>query len=100
MKVFKTLLAAILGIGLLIGAGAASATPMMNMTKPEVQSSVQAVDYRHHRHHRNWHAPRHHRHHWKPHRSYRGHSWRGHHRGWYKHHRHHPRYRHHRYYRA
>ena len=100
MKIFKTLLAGILGIGLLIGAGAASATPMMNMTKPEVQSSVQTVDYRHHR---NWHGQRHHRHHhWKSHRSHRSHYWRGHHRGWYKHHRHHPHYRHHRhhYYRA
>jgi len=59
MKVFKTLLAGILGVGLLLGAGAASATPIMNMTKPEVQSSVQTVGYRHYRH---WHDPRHHRH--------------------------------------
>lgn len=102
MKIFKTLLAGILGLGLLIGAGAASATPMMNMSKPEVQSSVQTVHYRRH-HHRHWHGPRHHRHHhWNSHRSYRSHYWRGHHRGWYKHHRHHPHYRHHRhhYYRA
>ncbi|NLS20097.1 hypothetical protein HGP16_26535 [Rhizobium sp. P40RR-XXII] len=91
MKIYQSLLAALLGVGLLIGAGAASAAPMMNMTKPEVQSSVQTVHYRRH-----WHGPRHHRpHYWGSHRSYRSHYWRGHHYGWYKHRHHH----HHRYYR-
>ncbi|AYG69379.1 MULTISPECIES: hypothetical protein [unclassified Rhizobium] len=93
MKILKSLLAPLLGVGLLIGAGAASAAPMMSMTKPEVQSSVQTVGYHHRRH---WHGPRHHRpHHWGSHRSYRSHYWRGHHYGWYKHRHHH----HHRYYR-
>lgn len=58
MKIFKNLLAALLGIGPLIGAGAASAAPMMNMVKPEIQSSVQTVRYHHRRH---WHGSRHHR---------------------------------------
>ena len=94
MKIFNNLLAAFLAVGLMIGAGAASAAPMMNMTKPEVQSSVQTVRYHHRRH---WHGSRHPRHHhWKSHRSYRSHYWRGHHYGWYKHRHHH---RHHRYYR-
>lgn len=94
MKIFKSVLAPLLGIGLLIGASAASAAPMMNMAKPEVQSSVQTVRYHHRRH---WHGPRHHRpHHWRSHRSYRSHYWRGHHRGWYKDRHHHS---HRRYYR-
>jgi len=93
MKIFKSLLASLLGIGLLIGAGAASAAPIANMTKPEIQSSVQPARYHHRRH---WRGHRHHRpHHWRSHRSYRSHYWRGHHRGWYKN-RHHG---HHRYYR-
>ncbi len=90
MKIFKSLLAPLLSVGLLIGAGTVSAAPMMNMTKPEIQSSVEIVRYHHRRH---WHGPRHHRpHHWRSHRSYRSHYWRGHHRGWYKHHHHHHRY--------
>ncbi len=91
MKILKNLPAALLGVGLLIGAGTVSAAPMMNMTKPAVQSSVQPVRYHHHRH---WHGPRHHRpHHWRSHRSYRSHYWRGHHYGWYKHRHHHRYYR-------
>ncbi|SCB39603.1 hypothetical protein GA0061100_1203 [Rhizobium hainanense] len=94
MKIFKSLLTVLLSAGLLIGAGAVSAAPMMNMTKPEVQSSVQTVRYNHHRH---WHGPRHHRpHNWGSHRSYRSHYWRGHHYGWHKH-RHHHHHRHYRY---
>ncbi|MCH6205232.1 hypothetical protein ACS5UA_07450 [Brucella sp. RRSP16] len=98
MKLVKGLIAGVLGVGLLIGAGAAQAAPTINVAKPDISSNVEQVrDHRGHHSRKHW-KKRHYykRHHWRSHhRHYRGPRWHSHryyrHDGWRNHHRHHYR---------
>lgn len=90
MKIWSAFVAGIMGAGLLIGAGAASAAPATTMTKPALSSNVDQVRDNHHhqkkhwngrKHHHSsqWNSKRHHRGEYRyGHRHHRGEQWRGH----------------------
>jgi len=96
MNLVKGLIAGVLGVGMLIGAGAANAAPTLNVAKPDVSSNVEQVrDHRGHHSRKHW-KKRHHykRNNWRSHhRHYRGPRWHSHrhyrHNAWRNHHRHH-----------
>ena len=96
MKLFSGLIAGIVGVGLLVGAGAASAVPVANLAKPGVTSNVEQVrDHRGYHSHKHWKKRHYHRRdHWRSdRRHYRDHRWQSHrhykrdyYRGYHRHH--------------